>query len=246
MGWTLAFRLFGKQVDNVGDEISTAIAMYDPETATEVDREVMVGKLRDYGTKLAKARADYEKEQKDVTDLEALIASDNQVAAKLAERLAAGEITEEQVTRFCDELEAQQQRLPQEKQEAEDALAYYAQIKEAVDQVSKDLAEFDTLAKKTMQLAASAKAQKDLQEMRLQRQEELNSLKAVGKSSTALAALSKKAANLKAEAEGLKTVADIQQKPLDDKKALDDIRKSVTAPVQESPADRLARLTGKA
>lgn len=245
MGWTLALRLFGKQVDNVGDDISTAIAMYDPETATEVDREVLVEKLRACGIKLATARSAYEKEQKDVTDLEALIASDNQVATKLAERLAAGEISEEQVTRFCDELEAQQQRLPQEKQEAEDALSYYEQIKEAVDLVSKDLAEFDGLAKKTLQMAASAKAQKDLQEMRLQRQAELNSLKTVGKSSTALAALSKKAASLKAEAEGLKTVADIQQKPLDDKKALDDIRKSVMAPAVESASERLARLTGK-
>ena len=38
-GWNLTFALVKKQVGVLGDNLATAIASFDPETATEVDRD---------------------------------------------------------------------------------------------------------------------------------------------------------------------------------------------------------------
>jgi hypothetical protein len=72
----------------------------------------------------------------------------------------------------------------------------------------------------------------------------VSSLRGVGTASTALAALTRKAAEVKASAEGAKLVADLQQKPLDHQREIDDIRQSVASGStgNETAADRLRRL----
>jgi hypothetical protein len=236
-----------KHFGALGDRISETIANFDPETATEADRDRLVGTLRETAQLLATARSSFDKEHNDVVNLQTLIASDERAAEKLAERLAAGTISEATVTLFCDELESNRARLPQEVQEEADARAYMDELQKIVDALSKQLAEFDAQAKKAMQALAAAKAQKELQEMRMERQSQLAGLSGMHGSSTALNALTRRAQSVSNEAAGMRIVADIGQKPLDQQAELDAIRKSVSQPetAGETALERLKRLSAK-
>jgi signal transduction protein with GAF and PtsI domain len=247
-GWGLTARLVSKHFGALGDRISEAIANFDPETATEADRDRLVDTLRDTAQLLATARASFDKEHKDVVNLQTLITSDERAAEKLAERLAAGTISEATVTLFCDELEANKARLPQEVQEEADARAYMDELQKIVDALSKQLAEFDAQARKAIQQLAAAKAQKELQELRMERQSQLAGLTGMKGNSTALNALTRRAQAVSNEAAGLRIVADIGQKPLDQQAELDAIRKSVSQPetAGETALERLKRLSAKA
>jgi signal transduction protein with GAF and PtsI domain len=246
-GWGLTARLVTKHFGALGDRISETIANFDPETATEADRDRLVGTLRETAQLLATARASFDKEHDDVVKLQNLIASDERAADKLAERLAAGTIAEATVTLFCDELESNRARLPQEVQEEADARAYMDELQKIVDALSKQLAEFDAQAKKAMQALAAAKAQKELQEMRMERQSQLAGLSGMHGSSTALNALTRRAQAVSNEAAGMRIVADIGQKPLDQQAELDAIRKSASQPetAGETALERLKRLSAR-
>ena len=63
--------------------------------------------------------------------------------------------------------------MPQELQEEADARQYMDELQTIVDALSKQLAEFDSAAKKAMQALASARAQQDLQNLRAERQAQL-------------------------------------------------------------------------
>jgi hypothetical protein len=246
-GWGLTARLVTKHFGALGDRISETIANFDPETATEADRDRLVGTLRETAQLLATARASFDKEHDDVVKLQTLIAGDERAADKLAERLAAGTISEATVTLFCDELESNRARLPQEVQEEADARAYMDELQKIVDALSKQLAEFDTQARKAMQALAAAKAQKELQEMRMERQSQLAGLSGMHGNSTALNALTRRAQAVSNEAAGMRIVADIGQKPLDQQAELDAIRKSVSQPdtAGETALERLKRLSAR-
>jgi hypothetical protein len=244
-GWGLTARLISKHFGVLGDRISEAIANFDPETATEADRDRLAATLRETAQVLAQARSSFNKEHQDVVNLRALIDNDEKATEKLAERLAAGSISEATVTMFCDELEANKGRLPQEIQEEADAKAYMDELQKIIDALSQQLSEFDAQAKKAMQQLAAAKAQKDLQEMRMERQAQLSGLSGMKGNSTALNALTRRAQAVSSEAEGLRIVADIGQKPLDQKAELDAIRKSVASDDKagETTLERLKRLS---
>jgi hypothetical protein len=246
-GWGLTARLVSKHFGALGNRISEAIANFDPETATEADRDRLADTLRESAQLLATARASYDKEAKDVANLQNLIANDERAAETLAERLAAGTISEATVTLFCDELESNKARLPQEIQEQADAKDYMEELQKIVDALSKQLTEFDAQAKKALQELAAAKASKGLQELRMERQSQLSGLSGMKGSSSALSALTRRADAVRNEAAGLRIVADIGQKPLDQQAELDAIRKSVTQPetAGESALDRLKRLSNK-
>jgi len=246
-GWGLTARLVSKHFGVLGNKISEAIANFDPETATEADRDRLAETLRETAQLLASSRAAFDKERNDVISLQNLIANDEKATETLAQRLAAGTIAEATVTMFCDELEANKGRLPQEIQEEADAKAYMDELQKIVDALSRQLSEFDAQAKKAMQALANAKAQKELQEMRMDRQAQLAGLSGMQGNSTALSALTKRAQAVSNEAAGMRIVADIGQKPLDQQAEIDAIRKSVSQPASgtESALDRLKRLSGK-
>jgi archaellum component FlaC len=245
-GWGLTGRLISKHFSVLGEKVAEAIASFDPETATEADRDRLQATLQQAATKLAAARASFDKERAEVEQLRTLIANDEKVAEQLAARLADGSLSEDSVTMFCDELEANKARLPQEIQEEADAKQYASELQQIVDAMSQQLAQFDAAAKKAKQQLAAAQAQQELQRMRLDRQAELDSLKGLGKQSSALNALTKRAQSVSNQAAGMKIVADIQQKPIDQAREIDAIRTSVAnGNKTESLAERLARLSGK-
>jgi len=246
-GWGLTARLISKHFGALGDRVSEAIASFDPETATEADRDRLADNLRSAAQKLAAARSSFDKEQGDVVKLRQLIATDEQAAGTLAQRLADGKIAESTITLFCDELEANKARLPQEIQEEADARQYMEELQTIVDAMSKQLSEFDAAARKAMQALATAKAQKDLQSLRAERQEQLAGLSSLRGNSSALNALTRRAQAISNEAAGLRIVNDIGQKPLDQAAEIDAIRKSVSQPAlgNESALARLQRLSGQ-
>lgn len=247
-GWGLTARLIAKHFGVLGNKVSETIASFDPETATEADRDRLAENLRETAKKLAAARADFEKERQDVIKLRSLIENDEKAFDTLAARLAAGAITEATVNMFCDELEANKARLPIEIQEEADAQEYMNELQKVVEALSKQLQDFDAAAKKAMKSLASANAQRDLQELRAERQQQLADLGGLKSQSSALEALSRRAQKVSNEAEGLKIVANLQQKPLDQKAELDAIRQSVAQADTsgESALARLQRLSGRA
>lgn len=246
-GWGLTARLISKHFGVVGDKISEAIASFDPETATEADRDNLAHSLRQTAQKLAAARVSFSKERDDVIKLRSLMENDEKAFDTLAARMQAGTISEATVNMFCDELETNKARLPVELQEEADAQEYMSELQKIVDALSHQLADFDAQAKKALKSLAVAKSQKDLQELRADHQQQLSELSGLKSKSTALDALSKRAQKVSNEAEGLKIIADINQKPLDQKAELDAIRQSVAAPqtVGETALERLQRLSGK-
>jgi chromosome segregation ATPase len=247
-GWALTARLISKHFGALGDRVSEAIASFDPETATEADRDRLADTLRSAAQKLAAARSAFTKERDDVVRLRELIATDEKAAGSLAERLAAGKISEATINLFCDEMEANKNRLPQEIQEEADAQAYMDELQKIVEALSQQLSDFDTAAKKARQALAAANAQRDLQSVRAERQEQLASLSGMRGNTSALNALTRRAQKIANEAEGMKIVSDIGQRPYDQAAEIDAIRKSVTQPDSgnESALDRLKRLSAKA
>lgn len=246
-GWGLTARLISKHFGALGDRVSEAIANFDPETATEADRDRLADSLRATAQKLAAARTSFDKEAADVVRLRQLIATDEQAAGTLADRLAAGKISEATITLFCDELEANKARMPQELQEEADARQYMDELQTIVDALSNQLAEFDSAAKKAMQALASARAQQDLQQLRAERQSQLAGLSGMRGNSSALNALTRRAQVISNEAAGLKIVTDIGQRPYEQAAELEAIRKSVSQPAlaNESALARLQRLSGQ-
>ncbi|MHB8921642.1 MAG: hypothetical protein ACYC3A_11890 [Halothiobacillus sp.] len=241
-GFGLTSRLITKHFGNLGDSIASAIAGFDPETATEADRDALADKLRGAAQKLGQARADFNKEHQEAVSLQSMIDSDTALAKTFADKLTAGTMTEAQVNLFLDELDANKARLPQEQQQEADAKSFMDELQTIVDALSSQLAAFDDHAKAAMQALARAKAEQDMQAMRLSQQATLNGLKGMSGSSTALDALTKKAQAISAQAEGDRIVADIGQRQTDHASEIDAIRKRAAAPQTQSTADRLARL----
>lgn len=244
-GWSLSARLISKHFGALGDKISEVIAGFDPETATEADRDSLASHLRDAATKLAEARASFAKEHDDVVKLQALIIGDEKAVAVLTARLEAGTITEAAVNLFCDELEANKERLKTESSEEAAAKEYLDEVQKIVGSISEQLTAFDAHRKEVLNKLSLANAQKDLRQMQLNRQEELSGLNNLKGSSTALGALAKKAQRVSNEAESLKIISEIQQKPLDQRAEIDAIRKSVSADAEpaETTIQRLQRLS---
>lgn len=247
-GWNLTGRLIAKHFGSMGSTIASAIASFDPETATEADRDALAARLRDIASKYSQAKAAFQKEENDVTSLTRQIEQDMHVASQLGARLEAGTVDEATVNLFLDELEAAKTRLPQEEQEALEAKEFHDELKSIIDAVSDQLTQFDAHAAKAKRDLAQAQARLDQQKVRAEQHAELRSMAGNGTPSTALGALSARAAKLQAQADGYRVLNDVTDRPAQQKAKLDDLRKSVqtgTASGTPSAADRLKVLTGK-
>lgn len=249
-GWKLSAAMLVKQIGKLGDTLAESLAAFDPETATEVDRDKLKAQLREVALRQAEARRAYSKEQKEVDDLAAQIATDEKAAERLIAKLEAGQVDEATITEFADNLEVMKARLPAEQQDAAQAKELVDTLDEILRTIEQKLADFDRHAQAALRAIAQAKAEKERQELRAKQQAEMQNLRSgLGGASSALGALNKKASRLQVEADAAKTVADIGQKPLDRANAVEEARRIAAgdAPAAaESAADRLRRLTGKA
>lgn len=249
-GWKLASALFVKQIGALGNSIAQALASFDPETATEVDRDNLKAKLREVAVKLAEARRKYDVEKKEADDLAAQIARDEAAAAVLIGKFEAGQIDEATLNEFANNLEDMKGRLPAEQQDVADAKELVDTLQSIIDDVEKKLTDFEANAQKALRAIAQAKADQERQSLRLQQQEEMRVLKSgMGSTSTAIGALNAKAEKLRVQADATRIQADIGQKPLDRANAVEEARRiaaGTNTPAAESAADRLRRLTGKA
>lgn len=248
-GWKLTAALLVKQISALGDSVATALAGFDPETATEVDRDNLKSKLHEVALKLAEARRKYQAEKDEADALAAQIAQDEAAAAVLIAKFEAGQLDEAILTEFANNLETMKARLPGEEQDAKDAKELVDTLQEILNTIEKNLADFDAAAKKALQAIEQAKADKEREELRQQNQAQLTAMKSgLGGASTALGALNKKAAELRVEADAAATITAIGQKPIDRANAVEEARRiaaGTATPAAESAADRLRRLTGK-
>ncbi len=245
-GWSLTGRLIASHFGALGSSIASMIAGFDPETATQADRDQLAGKLQEVAAKYSKAKMDYDKEHQVVVTLREQIAKDENVAAALAQRLADKQITEATANAFCDELERERAQLPEEEQKEADAKSFMDELEAIMKQTSDLLAQFDDQAAKARRELTQAEAQLDLQKLRQGQQEELRSLQgAGGVSNTAMSALQKRAENMKAQADAMKVVTDIGNRPAQAKADLDALRASVSSGTVGEPSamDRLKALS---
>lgn len=247
-GWSLTSRLVARHFAVLGDNVAAMIASFDPETATEADRDALKAKLQDVAAKYSEAERTFQKEAADVEELKKRIDGDTNIAGKLAERLAAGQVTEAAAQLFCDELEAAKARLPVEIEEEEQARAFMLEIKSVMDEMVKRLEAFDKAATSARNALASANAQLALQQTRREQQDELRAIRGEGSgASTALGALQARASKLSDKAAGMRLVTDTLDKPAQDAARVDQLRKELAgqgAPM--SALDRLKALSGAA
>lgn len=245
-GWKLTAALISKHVGVLGDRIATGIASFDPETATQVDRDNLQAKLREVAVKLADAKHKNEAAQKAATALETSIENDTKAADILIGKFEAKQIDEATLNEFANNLEADKARLPGVKQDAADAQQLVDTLKEILDTVEKNLADFDSKAKAAIRNLEQARADQLRADMRQQNQDELNRLKTgAGGKSTGLDALNRAADKARVQADAFQTLADIGQKPLDRANAVDEARRIAARgadPATESAAERLRRI----
>lgn len=249
-GWKLTSALLVKQIGALGNSIAQALASFDPETATEVDRDNLKAKLREVAVELAGARRKYDAEKKEADDLVAEIARHERAAEVLITKFEAGQVEEAVLNEFANNLENLKARLPGEQQDVVDAKELVDTLQSIIDDVEKKLADFEANAQKALRAIAQAKADQQRQQLRLQQQEDLRVLKSgMGSTSTAIGALNAKAEKMRIQADATRIEADIGQKPLDRQNAVAEalrIADGTNAPAAESAADRLRRMTAKA
>ena len=198
--------------------------------------------LQQSAAKLADARANYDKEHAEVLELQQLIGNDTKALGVLQTKLDAGEISENTVNQFLDEIESNKSKLSTELQQEADAKEYRDELQKIVDKMSEQLAQFNDNAKKAKQNLASAEARVQMQELRASQQSQLAALHELGGSTRALDALNKSAQALNSKAEGMKIVADIGDKPAEQAAQINAIRQEAAGVGKESTQDRIKRL----
>ncbi|ANJ75908.1 hypothetical protein K6V72_13205 [Ralstonia insidiosa] len=245
-GWKLTAALITKHVGVIGDRIATAIASFDPETATQVDRENLQDKLREVALKLADAKHKNDAAQKTASDLETSIANDRKAADILIGKFEAKQIDKATLNEFASSLEADQARLPSVKQDASDAQQLVDTLQEILDTVEKNLNDFDAKAKAAIRNLEQARADQERADLRQQHQAELNQLRTgTGGTSSGLAALNRAADKARVEADAAQTLADISQKPIDRAAVVEEARRiasGATPAAGESATERLRRI----
>lgn len=248
-GWSLTAALIKKHVGVLGDNIASAIASFDPETATQVDRDNLAAKLREVAVKLAEAKQKNDAAHTAASNLASSIANDQKAAEILIGKFEAKEIDEAMLNEFASELDANKARLPDLQQDAERSQQLVDTLQDILNTVEKNLSEFDSKAKDAMRNLAQARADGERAELRQQEQAELNHLMSgAGGASTGLNALNRAADKARVQADAAQTIADIGQKPIDRRNVVDEARRIAAGGADtatESAADRLRRVVNK-
>ncbi len=249
--FSLLGRLFGAQVDQAGESLVGALVAFDPETATEVDRDALAEKIQNVARKFAAAKQDYDKEQNDVVVKQAQI---NEYLATLdimVGQLERKEISEAAFNDFYAGIEEAQAQLPQEIEEAAEAKAVKDELDDILKILTSQLNDFDKITTKALRDVKLAQSQVEKEKLKAERQSELANLKnGIGAESTAVRKLQEIANKAKIEAEAAKTVREITTKPQSQAEKMEAMMaqaKQAAAPAVStmSAAERVAALKAK-
>lgn len=247
--FSLLGRLFGAQVDQAGESLVSALVAFDPETATQVDRDALVEKIQKVAEKFAAAKQDYDKEQNDVVVKQAQINEYLATLDVMIAQLEKQEISQSVFDDFCAGIEESQQQLQQEIEEANEAKAVKDELEEILKVLTQQMNDFDRVTSKALRDVKLAESQKEKEKLKAERDEELSNLKrGLGGESTAVKKLQEIAQKAKIEAEAAKTVREIAQKPVSQAEKMAAIMaqtKQATTPTMTA-AERVAALKAKA
>lgn len=249
--FSLLGRLFGAQVHEVGESLVGALVSFDPETATQVDRDALAEKIQDVARRLAKAKQDYDKEQNDVVVKEKQISEYLATLDIMVGQLEKGDITQATFDDFFAGIEEAQAQLVQEKEEAAEAKAVKDELDDILKILTQKLNDFDRITSKALRDVKLAESQVEKERLKAERQAELANLKSgLGAESTAVKKLQEIAQKAKVEAEATKTVREVTTKPLSQEekmKAIMEQAKQAAQPAAStiSAADRVAALKAK-
>jgi hypothetical protein len=249
--FSLLGRLFGAQVNQAGESLVSALVSFDPETATQVDRDALVEKIQQVAEKFAAAKHDYDKEQNDVVVKKAQINEYLATLDVMVGQLERQEITQAVFDEFCVGIEEAQEQLVQEELEAAEAKAVKDELEESLKVLTQQMNDFDRITSKALRDVKLAESQVEKEKLKAQRQDELSNLKkGLGAESTAVRKLQEIAQKAKIEAEATKTVREIAQKPASqDEKMAAIMAQAKQATASAAPpisaADRVAALKAK-
>lgn len=248
---SLLGRLFGAQVNQAGESLVSALVAFDPETATQVDRDALADKIQEVARQFAAAKQDYDKEQHDVVVQQAQI---NQYLATLdimVGQLERQEISEAAFNDFYAGIEEAQAKLPQEIEEAAEAKAVKDELDDILKILTQQLNSFDQVTSKALRDVKLAQSQVEKEKLKAERHAELSNLKSgLGAESTAVRKLQEIAKKAKIEAEAAKTVREITAKPQSQAEKMEAMMaqaKQAGAPAVStmSAAERVAALRAK-
>jgi hypothetical protein len=249
--FSLLGRLFGAQVDQVGESLVGALVSFDPETATQVDRDALAEKIQDVAKKFAAAKHDYDKEQNDVVVKQAQINEYLATLDVMVGQLERQEITQAIFDEFYAGIEESQAQLTQEIEEATEAKAVKDELDSILKMLTQQLNDFDRVTSKALRDVKLAETQVEKEKLKTERQAELANLKSgLGADSTAVKKLQEIAQKAKIEAEAAKTVREATAKPqsqADKMAALVAQAKQASTPATStmSAAERVAALKAK-
>ncbi|MCX5874215.1 MAG: hypothetical protein NTY51_13425 [Deltaproteobacteria bacterium] len=261
MGGMFGFlRSFGiEKLGKVGETITQKIVSWDPETASQAEIEEMIRELDKITTEAGKARATYDRERAEAEaakrNYDKFLAAAELLNKRLEESQSAGDQAKSQelsnsLNKLLEDLEGMKPEVEREVQEADEANAYYEELKELAEVTA------DKVKKAKDMLE---KGRRDMQRAELERQRALaradKAQKVAGlKSETsslgvALAAMNRQAEVAKAAAAGSDMKAQLLTT---ERKGQDDNIKAALAEVAGEPetetlslSDRLASLKKK-
>lgn len=261
MGGMFGFlRSFGiEKLGKVGETITQKIVSWDPETASQAEIEEMIRELDKITTEAGKARATYDRERAEAEaakrNYDKFLAAAELLNKRLEESQSAGDQAKSQelsnsLNKLLEDLEGMKPEIEREVQEADEANAYYEELKELAEVTA------DKVKKAKDMLE---KGRRDMQRAELERQRALaradKAQKVAGlKSETsslgvALAAMNRQAEVAKAAAAGSDMKAQLLTT---ERKGQDDNIKAALAEVAGEPetetlslSDRLASLKKK-
>ncbi len=249
--FSLLGRLFGAQVDQAGESLVGALVAFDPETATEVDRDALAEKIQNVAKKFAEAKQDYDKEQNDVVVKQEQINEYLSTLEVMVGQLDRQEISQAVFDDFYAGIEESQVQLVQEQEEAAEAKAVKDELDDILKILTSQLHDFDRITSKALRDVKLAESQVEKEKLKSERQAELANLKkGIGGESTAVRKLQEIAKKAKIDAEAAKTVREITTKPQSQEDKMAAIMaqaKQASAPAANtmSAAERVAALKAK-
>ncbi len=249
--FSLLGRLFGAQVDQAGESLVSALVAFDPETATEVDRDALAEKIQEVAKKFAAAKQDYDKEQNDVVVKQKQINEYLATLDVMVGQLERQEISQAVFDEFYAGIEESQAQLVQEQEEAAEAKAVKDELDEILKMLTQQLNDFDRVTSKALRDMKLAETQVEKERLKTERQAELSKLKTgIGGESTAVKKLQEIAKKAKIDAEAAKTVREATARPQTQEEkmaALVAQAKQAAAPATSTmtAAERVAALKAK-